>query len=92
MVSISGPTTITVKATDHAGRSVRQSVTVTTVYATPSERATPWQNYPRTVALTPYSVCRPRSLQDVVAIVQEAEAASKRVHAVGSGYSFSKSP
>jgi FAD binding domain len=49
----------------------------------------PWINYPRTQWSTPHSVCSPELLSDVVAIVRDAEAAGRRVHAVGSGWSFS---
>src|SRR5688572_4141517 len=43
-----------------------------------------WTNYPSTQSLTPYSTCRPNSLADVAAIIREAEAAHKHVHAFGS--------
>jgi FAD/FMN-containing dehydrogenase len=48
-----------------------------------------WTNYPVTQWLTPFSTCTPQSLADVIATVREAEAAGKRVHAFGSGWSFS---
>ncbi len=48
-----------------------------------------WENYPNTLSLVPSSTCTPESLADIVAIVREAEAANKRVHAFGSKWSFS---
>jgi FAD/FMN-containing dehydrogenase len=48
-----------------------------------------WTNYPRTQELTPQSLCAPELLSDVVALVRDAEAGGRRVHAVGSGWSFS---
>ena len=49
----------------------------------------PWSNYTETLSLVPHSTCTPESLADVVAIISEAEAANKRVHAFGSKWSFS---
>jgi hypothetical protein len=48
-----------------------------------------WINYPVTETLTPFRTCTPSSLADVVAIVQEAEAANMHVHPFGSRWSFS---
>lgn len=48
-----------------------------------------WTNYGRTESLTPFSLCKPESLDDLILIVQEAEGSGKHVHAVGSGWSFS---
>jgi FAD/FMN-containing dehydrogenase len=47
-----------------------------------------WQNYIRSVDITVQRYWEPRSLQELVRIVQDAEAEGKRVHAVGAGYSF----
>ena len=48
-----------------------------------------WTNYPQTQSLIPFSTCRPDSLPSLVAIVREAEATHKHVHAFGSKWSFS---
>jgi FAD binding domain len=50
---------------------------------------TVWQNMPQTQAMTPLLTCIPGSAEDIVAAVQNAEANSRHVHAVGSGWSFS---
>ena len=48
-----------------------------------------WTNYPATQSLTPYSTCRPSTLDGLIASVREAEASHKRVHPFGSKWSFS---
>jgi len=48
-----------------------------------------WTNWAGNQSLTPYRHCHPRSLEDLIAIVQEAELNGKRVRAVGSSWSFS---
>jgi hypothetical protein len=48
-----------------------------------------WENYTKTQLLPSYRVCSPNSLAGVAALVREAEAAHKRVHALGSGWSLS---
>jgi hypothetical protein len=56
---------------------------------TPCSGGVAWTNYPATKTLTPYRTCTPGSLDDIVAIVREAETANKHVHAFGSAWSFS---
>jgi hypothetical protein len=49
-----------------------------------------WQNWPENLPpLTPAFTCVPQSVDDIAAIVQRAEGAGKKVHARGSGWSFS---
>src|SRR5215469_243354 len=48
-----------------------------------------WENYPQTESLTPTSICVPESLEDLVAIIRNAEGRGQHVHAFGSKYSFS---
>jgi hypothetical protein len=48
----------------------------------------PWSNWASTQALTPYRHCHPQTPQDLVTVVRDAEAAGKRVRAVGSSWSF----
>jgi FAD/FMN-containing dehydrogenase len=88
-VRITGPVTITVTAADDIGAEITRAVSVTTAYSTPCAGGVPWNNYPRTKTVTPYRTCTPDGLMDVIAIVREAEAAGKHVHALGSGWSFS---
>ncbi|MCC7376586.1 MAG: FAD-binding protein [Verrucomicrobiales bacterium] len=47
-----------------------------------------WQNYIRSVDLRVKQYWTPKSLQELVYIVQRAESGGHRVHAVGAGYSF----
>ena len=56
---------------------------------TPCSGGVAWTNYPATETVTPYRTCTPSNLGDIVAIVQEAEAANKHVHAFGSAWSYS---
>jgi FAD/FMN-containing dehydrogenase len=48
-----------------------------------------WTNYELTRSEVPFSYRRPRKLEEIVTIVKNAEANGRRVHAVGSGWSFS---
>src|SRR5215208_3747348 len=76
---------------------VMRRASVTSIRALCSCKAgVEWKNYPNTQdlfpntpSLIPHSTCTPESLADVVAIVREAEANQKRVHAFGSKWSFS---
>jgi L-gulono-1,4-lactone dehydrogenase len=52
-------------------------------------RAEEWQNVINNQHCTPSAVRTPTSLQDLIAIVQEAKSTSRTVRAVGSGHSFS---
>jgi FAD/FMN-containing dehydrogenase len=70
-------------------RSTTEAIAVPTPGTTPCKARVPWENYPNTQSLTPYSTCTPESIADVVSIVREAEAADKHVHAFGSRWSFS---
>lgn len=100
-LDISGNHRITVRAIDIVGDSRSASLPVTgsvEVTPLPCSPNIPWLNYPRTQSLppfpqvgslTPYSWCTAHSLADIVAIVRQAEAENRRVHAVGSMWSFS---
>src|SRR3712207_2111750 len=77
---------------------VMRRASVTSIRALCSCKAgVEWKNYPNTQDLFPnappspiaHSTCTPGSLADLVAIVREAEANQKRVHAFGSKWSFS---
>jgi hypothetical protein len=48
-----------------------------------------WQNMPQTKAMVPLLTCTPQSIEDIVAAIQNAEANSRQVHAVGSAWSYS---
>jgi hypothetical protein len=48
-----------------------------------------WTNYEQTQSIIPLSTCTPRNVDDLVAIVRNAEANHKQVHAYGSAWSFS---
>lgn len=48
-----------------------------------------WTNYMRTAGVRASSLCTPESLEDLIAIIQNAEGSGKHVHALGSGWSFS---
>jgi hypothetical protein len=48
-----------------------------------------WTNYMQTLSLRPASVCTPECLEDVVAIINDAERNQQQVHAFGSKWSFS---
>jgi hypothetical protein len=48
-----------------------------------------WTNYEQTQTETPFSLCTPDNVNDLVAIIRNAEASGRRVHALGSGWSFS---
>jgi hypothetical protein len=52
-------------------------------------RAEEWQNSINNQHCTPSAIRSPSSLQDLIAIVQEAKSTGKTVRAVGSGHSFS---
>ena len=52
-------------------------------------RAEEWQNCIDNQHCTPSAIRSPSSLQDLIAIVQEAKSTGKTVRAVGSGHSFS---
>jgi hypothetical protein len=80
---------IIVTATDDIGRVGTRSVEVGTPGMTNCRPGVEWQNYPLTQFLTPESMCIPESLTGLVAVVHEAEAAGKHVHAFGSKWSFS---
>jgi hypothetical protein len=86
-----GEIRITATATDDIGRSASTSVNiyVSGGVVLPISPGTPWTNYVRTQAITPEFYCGPKSIDDLVAIVREAEAHGKKVHALGSTYSFS---
>ena len=47
-----------------------------------------WKNWSQSIELRPERTYRPRSLADLKAIVTTADRNGKRVHAVGSGWSF----
>lgn len=91
---------ITVKAIDQTGASESVTVTVMAVLAgsPPCITGVVWENYARTQSLAPFpqtqpliphSTCIPQNLADIVAVVRQAEAANRHVHAVGSKWSFS---
>src|SRR6516162_3195203 len=48
-----------------------------------------WTSYERTQSVQPLSLCTPQDLTQLVAIIRNAESNGRRVHAVGSGWSFS---
>ena len=48
----------------------------------------PWFNWAGNQGVTPYRHCHPQTLQDLITIVQQAEAVGKHVRAVGSSWSF----
>jgi FAD binding domain len=48
----------------------------------------PWSNWAGNITLTPFRHCHPRSRQDLVEIVQQAETLGRRVRAGGSHWSF----
>ena len=48
-----------------------------------------WRNHTGNVTCSPLLVCRPESLEDLVEIVQRAEADGTTVRAIGSGHSWS---
>ena len=50
---------------------------------------TRWRNHAGNQGVDPLRIVRPRTLDEVVALVQEAEAAGATVRAVGSGHSWS---
>src|SRR5215217_4369113 len=50
---------------------------------------TSWRNWARTYSCTPARVFRPRSLEDLVAIVRQAKQAGKRVRVAGRGHAMS---
>src|SRR5215217_2264630 len=72
-----------------ADKSITEAVVAAALDTEYCRTGVPWHNYTETVSRVPYSTCTPESLADVVAIVREAEAANKRVHAFGSKWSFS---
>jgi len=80
---------ITATATDDLGRSASDAVTVRTVGDPRCQSGVAWTNYPQTQSLVPYATCVPVSLAGLVAVVREAEAAGRHVHATGSSWSFS---
>ncbi|MDP9314710.1 MAG: FAD-binding protein [Chloroflexota bacterium] len=80
---------VIVTATDDVGRSVTKAIAVATPGTTHCKAGVVWNNYPQTQSLIPESTCTPESLAGIVAIVREAEAAQKHVHAFGSKWSFS---
>jgi len=80
---------ITATATDDLGRSASDAVTVRTVGDPRCQSGVAWTNYPQTQSLVPYATCVPVSLAGLVAVVREAEAAGRHVHATGSRWSFS---
>lgn len=49
----------------------------------------PWANIPKTQSMVPLLTCTPQGIEDIVAAIQNAEANSRQVHAVGSAWSFS---
>jgi L-gulono-1,4-lactone dehydrogenase len=52
-------------------------------------RRTSWRNWSRTYSCSPARVFRPRSLEDLVAIVRQAGQAGKRVRVAGRGHTMS---
>ena len=52
-------------------------------------RRTSWRNHPGNQGVDPLRIVRPRTVEEVVALVREAEAAGTTVRAVGSGHSWS---
>ena len=48
----------------------------------------PFVNWAEVVTATPQQIFQPSTLDELVAIVRQAEAANLTVHAVGSGWSF----
>jgi L-gulono-1,4-lactone dehydrogenase len=48
-----------------------------------------WRNHTGNVTCSPLLLCRPESLQDLVEVVQRAEADGTTVRAIGSGHSWS---
>ena len=48
-----------------------------------------WTSYERTQSVQPLSLCTPQDLTQLVAIIRNPESNGRRVHAVGSGWSFS---
>lgn len=48
----------------------------------------PWSNWAGNEALTPYMHCHPQTLQDLITVVNQAEALGRHVRAVGSSWSF----
>src|SRR5258708_3893570 len=47
-----------------------------------------WRNWEENQSVLPWKHCRPKSLDDLVGFVQEAEQNGRRVRAAGSGWSF----
>ncbi len=82
---------ITAKAIDDAGKSVSTTLTIVVDGGAvqPIWPGSPWTNYDDTQSITPAFVCAPRSVDDLVTIVLRAEAGGKKVHALGSAYSYS---
>jgi hypothetical protein len=48
-----------------------------------------WTSYEQTQTISPFSLCTPQDLVQLVAIIKNAEANGRKVHALGSGWSFS---
>lgn len=88
-LKFSGEHKIIITATDDIDRVVKKVITVSTIGAKHCEANLPWRNYSNTQAVVPYSTCSPRSLEGLIAITREAEAAQKHVHAFGSKWAFS---
>jgi FAD/FMN-containing dehydrogenase len=86
-----GESQITATATNDLGAKASTSVNINVSggVVLPIFPGTPWTNYVKTQAITPEFNCEPRSIDDLVAIVREAEVHGKKVHALGSTYSFS---
>ena len=53
------------------------------------QRRQTWKNHLGNQAIQPLRLCLPQSLNELVALVREAEAARCTVRAVGSGHSWS---
>jgi FAD binding domain/PASTA domain len=80
---------ISATATNDVGRTATARVAVATIGTTHCQSGVLWENYPRTLSLTPALTCVPVSLAGLVDAVRDAEAAGRRAHASGSRWSFS---
>ena len=81
---------ITVRATDANGKTFSSAVPIVGVTVGGCAGNAPFRNFGRNFSVAPKWTCTPRSLDDIVAIVNHAESAQMRVHAYGSKWSFSE--
>ena len=87
-----GMARVTVTA-DFTNKDISQTILVGTPNQTWCHKA-PWTNYTKTEAISdenpaPYSTCQPQTLVGLVAVIREAEAAGRHVHAFGSRWASS---